>query len=104
MSQQQAERSEEAEAAAHEAATHAAREERGDLASANTRMARKRPGCYRAGIRAKRPNAPREELDKRILADRCRVNIEKGTEIGPRMYENMKIIAARCVAERRGDG
>ena len=45
-----------------------------------------------------------EEIDKRILADRCRVNIEKGTEIGPRMYENMKIIAARCVAERRGDG
>ena len=82
------------------------RARRGTLPSANTRMECKKPDTYRNGVRRYKPRTNQHVINRRLLNKKTRkVNIVTGAEIGPRLYENMMIIAKRCERERqKGDG
>ena len=82
------------------------RSRRGVLPSANTRMECKRPDVYRSGVRRYKPRTHQNIINRRLISKKGRkINIVTGAEIGPRLYENLIIIAKRCERERqRGDG
>ena len=78
-----------------------ARQRRGELPSAATRMERKRPAVYRCGVRPYKKRTAQHVIDRRRLAKRGRrVDIVAGAEIGHRLYGDMMIIEERCRQER----
>ena len=96
---------EERGARAADAAADAERRRRGELASANTRMARMPARVYRSGVRTYTPRAAQHVIDRRLLGTAPRrTQITSAAEIGPRLHELFGEVATRCVAERTGDG
>ena len=83
----------------------AERRRRGSLPSASTRMERKQQDIYRSGTRRYRPRTAQNLVNKQLL-NRKRRRIAVGAEVGPRLYDNILIIADRCKRARRrqGDG
>ena len=92
---------------AREATAESERGRRGDRVSSGTRMEHKSKDIYRDGVRYYKPRAPQHAINKHILNKKqCRTQITNAAEIGPRLYENYKVIALRCAQERmmRDDG
>ena len=95
----------EADAGRREEIVEEERGRRGDQPSANTRMEPRRPDMYRGGVRRYKPRARPEERHKRLIRKQLRrTSITVTAQIGPRVHEDMLIIAYRCVKERRGQG
>ena len=80
------------------------RERRGERPSANTRMGQRPVAAYRDGVREYRPRTAHEVIDARRRGRVSRKRITSAAEIGPRLHQNLEMIALRCAEERRGDG
>jgi len=107
LEQRKAQAADAAEQAQQQRAEVDERQRRGGQPSAATRMERKRADIYRNGVRHYKPRAAQHVINRRLIMRRGRrVDIVAGAEIGPRLYENIKLIAERCEQERRrrGDG
>ena len=70
-------------------------------------MEHKHPDVYRSGVRRYKPRASRDVPKQETHFEAIQASSDYRScagQIGPRLYENMMIIARRCANERTGKG